>query len=364
MSNHLNILTRFETYERIRDRMLNAVPDDIDKSENSFIYNAVCPIAYELYRMSFQLQCTLNSQFVDTAEQMYLSQLTKQGGVPRLEARPMEIRVNIYTSEHEIDMGPPLGQVYRNGVNLFKVVENGARVVLQSVAKKPITLEDTWSAEGFHKCHAIEVLEILQKGGEIETDDELRQRYNNICIHYPFGGNPMDYRLKIKEDSPEISHVKVVTRKEIWTDHNVEIYLLKNSKPILESQSTLLDYAYRFKRYQPIGAIVKYLTPVVGDTHKIKIYAQVPIGTNKVGVENQIKHQVAKFNSKLLDTWEMKEEFRVYGGQILAHLANTVPALLNIQEVSFENGASSIQYNYNELPDILEDNISIVLEEV
>ena len=364
MSNVLNILTRFETYERIRGRMLNAVPDDIDKSENSFIYNAICPIAYELYKMSFQLQCTLNAQFVDTAEQMYLSQLTKQSGVPRLEARPMIIQVDIYISENEVDINPPIGQVYRNGSNLFRVVENSGRVVLESIAKKPITLEDTWTAEGFHQVHAIKVLAIIQKGGEVETDEELRQRHHQICTHYPFGGNPMDYRLKIKEDSPEISHVKVVTRKEEWVDHNVEIYLLKNGKPILESQSTLLDYAYRFKRYQPIGAIVKYLTPTIGSSHKLKVYAQVPIGTNRQEVENQIKHQVSKFNSKLLDTWEMTEEFRVYGGQILAHLATTIPSLLNIQEVSFEGGAPSILYGYGQLPEIPEENISIVLEEV
>ena len=36
-----------ETYEAIRDRMLNRMPNDIDKREGSFVSNMVSPVGFE-----------------------------------------------------------------------------------------------------------------------------------------------------------------------------------------------------------------------------------------------------------------------------------------------------------------------------
>lgn len=47
------------TYEEILERMLERVPDDMDKREGSLIYDALAPAAIELQIMYIELDLSL-----------------------------------------------------------------------------------------------------------------------------------------------------------------------------------------------------------------------------------------------------------------------------------------------------------------
>ena len=55
------------TEEAIRTRMLNEVPDDIDKTEGSYIYDSISPAAIELALAAIMAQQVLKNGFATTA---------------------------------------------------------------------------------------------------------------------------------------------------------------------------------------------------------------------------------------------------------------------------------------------------------
>lgn len=364
MSRILDILSKFETYESIRDRMLSNIPDGINKDEDSFIYNAIAPVAYELYSIHFQLLQTLNSQFVDTASSYYLTQLCKERGCNRLEARPTIISAQIYNGPSDLSLGIPVGTLYRNGTNIFKVTSTPNTLgyyTLESLTKGKLTLEDSWQPVSYTTFDRIQVGTILQEGANDETDAELKARFNLLTTYYPFAGNRGDYQNRIKTIAPDLSHVRVVTRKEEWTDHNVEIYLLKDGQPL--SPLELANYKTHFN-FAPVGHLVSYLTPKENTTTTLSIQAQVPLGTSVSEIESQIRYQIRKYTATLLSTFETTETTKLYNAQFIAHLLTNVPSLLNITDLHFNASDVTVTIPYDTLPVFKEDLISILLVEV
>ena len=60
------------TFDVILERMMDRVPNNIDKREGSIIYDALAPAAVELAQMYIELDVILNETFADTASREYL----------------------------------------------------------------------------------------------------------------------------------------------------------------------------------------------------------------------------------------------------------------------------------------------------
>ena len=69
------------TYDLILKRMLDAVPNDVDKREGSIIYDALAPAALELVNMYVQLDNVLNETFADTASREFLIRRASERGI-------------------------------------------------------------------------------------------------------------------------------------------------------------------------------------------------------------------------------------------------------------------------------------------
>ena len=74
------------TYEIILKRMLDKVPDTIDKREGSVIYDALAPAALELQIMYIELDVILNESFGDTASRKYLIKRAAERGLSPYKA--------------------------------------------------------------------------------------------------------------------------------------------------------------------------------------------------------------------------------------------------------------------------------------
>ncbi|MCL6597931.1 MAG: baseplate J/gp47 family protein [Alicyclobacillus macrosporangiidus] len=75
-----------QTEEAIRDRMLSNIPDDIDKSEGSFIWDAIEPAAIELALAATWAQEVLNRGFAQTTFGAYLDNRADEHGLTRRAA--------------------------------------------------------------------------------------------------------------------------------------------------------------------------------------------------------------------------------------------------------------------------------------
>lgn len=74
------------TYEKILQRMLDKVPNTIDKREGSIIYDALAPAALEMQLMYIELDTNVKQAFADTASGGYLAMRTTEMGIDRMPA--------------------------------------------------------------------------------------------------------------------------------------------------------------------------------------------------------------------------------------------------------------------------------------
>lgn len=74
------------TEETIRERMLAAVPADVDKSEGSYIWDALAPAASQLYIASLWAQEVLRRGFASSTFGTYLDLRCEERGLRRREA--------------------------------------------------------------------------------------------------------------------------------------------------------------------------------------------------------------------------------------------------------------------------------------
>ena len=75
-----------QTFEEIMERMLERISDEIDKRENSVIWNALAPAAAELALSYIWLDQVLNLVYADTAEGEYLDRRAAEAGLERYQA--------------------------------------------------------------------------------------------------------------------------------------------------------------------------------------------------------------------------------------------------------------------------------------
>lgn len=80
------------TYEIILKRMLDKVPDTIDKREGSVIYDALAPAALELQIM-YMVDVILNESFGDTASRKYLIKRAAERGLSPYKASKAILKV-------------------------------------------------------------------------------------------------------------------------------------------------------------------------------------------------------------------------------------------------------------------------------
>lgn len=184
------------TYEEILNRMLDRIPNSIDKREGSIIYAALAPAALELQNMYIELDVILNETFADTASMEYLTRRCAERGItPR----------------------PATNAVLRGVFNLADI-PYGARFslheltyrVVEKIADGEFKLEcETLGTEGNTKLGTLlpveyieglesaELVELLIPGENEEDVEDLRERYFNSISAQAFGGNAADYQQKV-----------------------------------------------------------------------------------------------------------------------------------------------------------------------
>ena len=85
-----------ELFEQILNRLLDAVPSDVDKREGSIIFNALSPVALELQQVYEELEDVLQETFADTAELDSLIMRARERGIQYKEATKAIIKATRY----------------------------------------------------------------------------------------------------------------------------------------------------------------------------------------------------------------------------------------------------------------------------
>lgn len=186
------------TFDVILERMMERVPNNIDKREGSIIYDALAPAAVELAQMYIELDVILNETFADTASRVYLIRRASERGLTPYPANHAFLR-------GVFNMDVPIGTRFS--------LEDLNYVVTEKI-------EGETEHEYILKCETVgvignkyfgrltpieyiqglttaELTELLIPGEEVEETEHFRQRYFDSLNAKAYGGNIADYKEKV-----------------------------------------------------------------------------------------------------------------------------------------------------------------------
>lgn len=197
------------TYEDILDRMLDRVPDDMDKREGSLIYDALAPAAVEMQLMYMELDVIMKEAFADSASREYLIRRAAERGIKPSPATRAVLKGEFAPENLEIPIGSRFGCGTLNYEVKEKKGDGGYLLECEAEGKAGNTT--------FGNLIPIEYIEGLEKavltallvpGTEEEGTESIREKYFASFEGQEFGGNKRDYKKKTLE-IPGVGAVKV-----------------------------------------------------------------------------------------------------------------------------------------------------------
>ncbi|GIQ62130.1 phage tail protein [Paenibacillus cisolokensis] len=190
-----------QTYEAILQRMLDRVPDNVDKREGSVIYNACAPAAWELAGMYAELDINRNLSFADTASGEYLTRRCAEFGVNRTPATKARRRGTFRDSAgNPCDV--PIGSRFSIGDIDYVAIGKIAAGVYELECEQAGTIGNQLFGpllpiDYISGLARAELTDIIVPGEDEESDESLRQRYYASVNEPAFGGNIADYIRKV-----------------------------------------------------------------------------------------------------------------------------------------------------------------------
>lgn len=331
------------TYDVIMERMMNKIPDTMDKREGSIIFDALAPAAAELAQLYIELDVVLNQTFADTATDIYLEKRCAERGIIRTPATFAVVQGEFTPANIDVS-----GERFSCG-NYNYIVTEGNNGVYQ--------LQCETSGEGpnavsgqlipinyINGLETANITQVLIPGEDTESDESLRQRYFDNLSSQAFGGNVSDYEQKAKS----IDGVGGVKVTPVWNGGGTvkltiiaSDYSVPTSMLIHKVQEKMLSIA-------PIGHIVT----VDGVTEKtINITTDITYqdGWDWSSSGSYIQTAIDEYLLSLAKAWDNSTNVvvRISGMEqkILA-----CPGVLDVQNTKLNGGAANLQLDVYEIP--------------
>ncbi len=342
-------------YETILERMLNNVPDDIDKREGSIIYDALAPAALELANMYVTLKNSFDLIFVDTAVDEYLDRIANQAGLTRYDAKK-SIRKGIFRNANNTLMDIPLNSRFTIEDLTFKVIEKISTGEYKLECETTGTVGNSISGnlmpiEYIQDLATATIEDILVSGEDEESDDELRQRYIESVTSPAFAGNITDYRNTVR-DIDGVGDLKVIP---VWNGGGTVKLIILDSTYSIPS-NTLIDTIQEtvFPLHSdsigiaPIGHNVT-VSKAIGVTINVNTEITLQEGYTIESLKDEIDEVVESYLLELRKKWSNSENIIVRVSQLETRILG-VEGVLDIENTLINSQSSNLQLNFDEVP--------------
>lgn len=196
------------TYEYILDRMLATIPDSLDKREGSIIWDALSPAAVELAKMYIELKTILINTYASTAVGQYLDLRVQERGMQRIPASAA-VKLGTFVGADDLPASISIGSRFStvsdtNPIN-YVVSEVYTEGGIEQAGKYKLVCEEVGTLGNSYTGNLLPISnvqdlrsaimsDLLIPGRDIESDDDLYDRYINLINVSAFGGNVTQYR--------------------------------------------------------------------------------------------------------------------------------------------------------------------------
>lgn len=252
-----------QTYEVIKQRILDNINIDIDKREGSFTSNMVSALAEELAKAYINMSDILSLGFIDDTFDTFLDKRVSEFGVYRKEGTKATGEIKVEGKEGAIITNGTLvkaNDLYFTVLNDIELpTDNILYVEANEVGYKYNLLANT-EFELVEKNDKVTKLvnEVnFSKGIDVESDEDLRKRFVKVVNNPSTSGNKAHYEEWALE-------VDGVGRAIVYPLHNgngtVKVMIIGNDNKAV-SEDIINNCKLHIEENMPIGCQLTVTTP-------------------------------------------------------------------------------------------------------
>ena len=331
---------------QILGRLLEQISNEYDKTVGSFFYDTQKPLAIELEQTYAKLESILLNGFASTATEDYLDKKVAEQGLVRKQATFAKGVVTVTGTPNAIIKS---GDKVSSETLIFTYIEtktipssgtvnvsvqcdtagSSGNVPAQSIKKFPVTLAG---------LTAVINSSALSGGYDVETDEELRQRYFDKVSAPVSSGNKYHY-INWAKEVIGVGDVKVIP---LWNGAGTVKVIIINSNRGAASQSLIDEVTTKIEDSRPIGASVAVESAVpltINVSANLSLQANVSLETVVPKIEGLI--------GAYLKRTAFSQDYISYahiGGAILS-----VDGVLDYTDLKVNNSTSNITIAENEV---------------
>lgn len=215
------------TYEVILQRMLDRIPNTMDKREGSVIYDALAPAAAELQIAYIELDNILNETFADTASRAALIRRAAERGITPYPASQAVIQAVSVPSTAEIPTGTRFSLGDKNYFVSEKVSAGVYNLTCETAGSEGNDISGSMIPIDYvDGLESITAAELLIPGEDEEDTEVFRERYFSSTEIKAYGGNRADYI----EKTNSISGVGSTKVTRAWNGGGTVLLTILNSE--------------------------------------------------------------------------------------------------------------------------------------
>lgn len=341
------------TYENIKQRIIDNINIDIDKREGSFASNIISPLSEELAKAYINIEDILSLGFIEDTFDTYLDKRVSEFGVYRKTGTKAIGEIKVEGQEGAIITNGTLikaNDLYFTVLNDIELPTDDILYVEANEVGYKYNLLANTEFELVEKNDKVTKLTNeanFSKGVDVETDEELRKRFIKVVNNPSTSGNKNHY----EEWALEVNGVSRAIVYPLWNGNGtVKVMVIGNdNKPVLEDvRKNVEDH---ITENMPIGCQLTVTTPTNLDA---TIVATIEL---KEGYEiEEVKQEFeAKINEYLKSVTNEFTYSKAYG-----LLANII-GIEDIGTLTINGGNSNITISEDKIINISEINISEVV---
>lgn len=342
------------SYEIILERMLDRIPNTLDKRESSPIYNGVAPAAMELMGMYLELELIMQETFADTASRENLIKRAKERGIDPYSSTkallkamftPISLNVPLGSRFNLNDLNYVVESKISDGEYTLRCEETGVKGNQYSGDLIPVEYVDG--------LETAKITELLIPGESEEDTEEFRRRYFNSLDSQAFGGNRADYIAKVNS-IPGVSGTKVY---RAWNGGGTVKLVIINSeykKPSVELVAQVQEIIDPLESQgEGLGlAPIDHVTTVFGvENTTINISTNIIYQSGYIWEDVRVNTEQAidEYFLELSNTWADSDNLVVRISQIETRLLN-VSGILDISNTTINTLAENFILGVDSIP--------------
>lgn len=342
------------TFDYIMNRMLESVPDTVDKREGSIIYDALAPAAAELVKCYMELDVVMDETFVDTASLQYLMLRCKERGVA-IQGETAAVIEGVFTPPSvELTAGLRFNCDEVNYTITEKISAGHYKLEAETLG----TVGNKYSGlllpiQTVNGLETAQIAAVLIPAEDGDTTDTLREKYYASIDGEAFGGNVADYREKVNA----ITGVGGVKVYPVWNGGGtVKLTIIASdftapSTELISKVQTAIDPEQNHGEGMGLAPIGHTVTVTGAKYADLTITANVTFaaGWNWENGKSQIVSVANAYLNELCKEWPENETTIVRISQIETHLL-TADCIVDIDGTTVNGSTKNIELAADEIP--------------